>query len=172
MTLEEKREAIAGYCCEFGCDDCPVFPLVKIGNENCYSPGRDGIKDPNIERNYNLIFGGCNSESTGKRCGNCKHFEDLSSEDPVHCYECQNFDKWEPESNQESAENPYWERITAIAEKQRAKGMSKYGQGLEANPADIQARINHLQEELIDGLMYCEWIKEWVQETTKNAFED
>lgn len=68
--------------------------------------------------------------------------------------------------------NPYWERITAIAEKQRAKGVSKYGQGLEANPADILARINHLQEELIDGLMYCEWIKEWVQETTKNAFED
>lgn len=68
--------------------------------------------------------------------------------------------------------NPYWQRITALAEKQRAKGISKYGQGLEANPADILARINHLQEELIDGLMYCEWIKEWVQETTKNAFED
>lgn len=69
-------------------------------------------------------------------------------------------------------DNPYWQRITAIAEKQMAKGMSKYGQGLEANPADILERINHLQEELIDGLMYCEWIKEWVQETTKNAFED
>lgn len=66
-------------------------------------------------------------------------------------------------------ENPYWQRITAIAEQQRAKGMSKYGQGLEANPADILARINHLQEELIDGLMYCEWIKEWVQENLKNA---
>lgn len=66
-------------------------------------------------------------------------------------------------------DNPYWERITAIADKQRAKGMSKYGQGLEANPADILARINHLQEELIDGLMYCEWIKEWVQENLKNA---
>ena len=71
---------------------------------------------------------------------------------------------WTPKSG-----NPYWERITALADKQRAKGMSKYGQGLEVNPADILARINHLQEELIDGLMYCEWIKEWVQENLKNA---
>lgn len=104
-----------------------------------------------------------------KCCGNCKHFEELTSDDPVYCYECLNFDRWEPEFNQESTENPYWERITAIADKQREKGMSKYGQGLEANPADILARINHLQEELIDGLMYCEWIKEWVQENLKNA---
>ena len=60
--------------------------------------------------------------------------------------------------------NPYWERISAIAERQRAKGMGKYGFGLEANPADILERINHLEEELIDGLMYCEWIKDLVEE--------
>ena len=62
-------------------------------------------------------------------------------------------------------ENPYWHRITALAEKQRAKGISKYGQGLEANPADILARINHIQEELIDGLMYLEWAKEALTES-------
>ena len=56
--------------------------------------------------------------------------------------------------------NPYWEHIVCLAEQQRAKGMSKYGEGLEMNPADILERINHLQEELIDALMYCEWIKE------------
>ena len=56
--------------------------------------------------------------------------------------------------------NPYWERICAIAEKQREKGMDTYGQGLEDNPAEMMERIEHLQEELIDGLMYCEWIKE------------
>lgn len=59
--------------------------------------------------------------------------------------------------------NPYWERICNIAEHQRAKGMSKYGFGLEDNPAGIIERINHLEEELIDGLMYCEWIKEYVE---------
>ena len=169
MTMEEKREKIAEYCVEHGCVCCPVYPLVKDGKENCYSPGNDVVKDPNIERNYNLIFGGCKTEPVDKRCSTCKHFEELSSDDPVYCYECLNFDKWEPGFIQESTGNPYWERITAIADKQRAKGMSKYGQGLEANPADILARINHLQEELIDGLMYCEWIKEWVQENLKNA---
>ena len=55
--------------------------------------------------------------------------------------------------------NPYWERITEIAEHQRAKGIAEYGQGLEDNPADIARRITYLEEEMVDGLMYCEWIK-------------
>ena len=56
--------------------------------------------------------------------------------------------------------NPYWERICKLSERQRAKGMETYGQGLESNPAQLMERVNHLQEELIDGLMYCEWIKD------------
>lgn len=58
--------------------------------------------------------------------------------------------------------NPYWERICRLSERQRAKGMETYGQGLENNPAAITERLNHLEEELIDALMYCEWIKEWL----------
>ena len=61
-------------------------------------------------------------------------------------------------------QNPYWERICKLSERQRAKGMETYGQGLEMNPADIVKRINHLQEELVDALMYCEWIKDKVME--------
>lgn len=56
--------------------------------------------------------------------------------------------------------NPYWDRICAIAERQRAKGINTYGQGLEANHAEILNRINYLEEELVDALMYCEWIKD------------
>lgn len=56
--------------------------------------------------------------------------------------------------------NPYWENICAIAERQRAKGLATYGKGLEHNQADAIARIEHLQEELVDALMYCEWIKD------------
>ena len=56
-------------------------------------------------------------------------------------------------------DNPYWENICRIAQKQREKGLNTYGQGLEMNPADVVARINHLEEELVDALMYCEWIK-------------
>ena len=58
----------------------------------------------------------------------------------------------------------YWEKICELAEKQRRKGINKYGKGLEYNYSDAIARINHLQEELIDGLMYCEWIKEKLSE--------
>lgn len=61
-------------------------------------------------------------------------------------------------------DNPYWERICRLSEKQRAKGMETYGQGLENNPAAVIERIDHLEEELIDGLMYCEWIKDKIFE--------
>ena len=67
------------------------------------------------------------------------------------------------------SENPYWERICKLSDKQRAKGMETYGQGLEMNPADMLKRIEHLQEELIDGLMYCEWIKDKLMELDGNT---
>ena len=63
----------------------------------------------------------------------------------------------------EMANNPYWENICAIAEKQRAKGIATYGTGIEDNPADIITRIEYLEEELVDALMYCEWIKDSIR---------
>ena len=67
-----------------------------------------------------------------------------------------------PQEGCEPVDSLYWKRIESLAERQREKGMSKYGYGLEMNPADILERINHLQEELVDALMYCEWIKEGI----------
>ena len=58
--------------------------------------------------------------------------------------------------------NPYWSNICAIAEKQRSKGIQTYGTGIEENPADIITRIEYLEEELVDALMYCEWIKDYI----------
>ena len=69
-------------------------------------------------------------------------------------------------------ENPYWDRICAMSDRQRAKGLATYGQGLEANPADILKRLEHLQEELIDGLMCCEWIKEKILEIAPDIGKD
>ena len=87
-------------------------------------------------------------------CANCKYKSVLPCLKPcVICLDVGTRLLWEPEAN------PYWERIEALAERQRAKGMETYGQGLEDNPAQMRARIEHLEEELIDGLMYCEWIK-------------
>lgn len=57
--------------------------------------------------------------------------------------------------------NPYWERITQIANKQRDKGIKTYGRGLELyDTPDAISRIEYIQEELIDGLMYLEWLKD------------
>lgn len=103
----------------------------------------------------------CSGCAIEKQCdsimGCFADFDDVCKE----CYEIVvNHPRCEPEVH----ENPYWERINAIAEQQRAKGINKYGVGLESNPAAIMERINHLQEELIDGLMYCEWIKDHLKE--------
>ena len=62
--------------------------------------------------------------------------------------------------------NPYWERICQLADKQRAKGMKTYGKGLEDNPLSIIDRLEYLEEELIDALMYIEHIKSWVWNAT------
>ena len=58
--------------------------------------------------------------------------------------------------------NPYWQNIQGIAGRQRKKGIDTYGQGLEANPADIMIRMTYLEEELIDALMYIEWAKDYI----------
>ena len=64
--------------------------------------------------------------------------------------------------------NPYWERIAQMANKQREKGISTYGQGLEQNNIpDALKRIEYIQEELIDALMYMEWLKEKLEEGEK-----
>ena len=61
-----------------------------------------------------------------------------------------------------TADNPYWASIESIADRQRQKGIETYGQGLEANPADIITRLTYLEEELVDALMYIEWAKEYL----------
>lgn len=61
--------------------------------------------------------------------------------------------------------NPYWDSICEMAERQREKGLSTYGKGLEDNPMKIIDRLEYLEEELIDGLYYIEHIKEWLNGT-------
>ena len=56
--------------------------------------------------------------------------------------------------------NPYWERICAISNRQREKGINTYGQGLEDNHMSVITCMEYLEEELIDALMYIEHIKE------------
>ena len=53
----------------------------------------------------------------------------------------------------------YQRRIFERFHAQRKKGIGKYGQPLEDNPASRDERLEHLAQELTDGLMYIEWIK-------------
>lgn len=62
-----------------------------------------------------------------------------------------------------TGKNPYWDNVCAIAERQREKGIKTYGSGIEDNPAEIITRIEYLEEELVDALMYCEWIKDYIR---------
>lgn len=60
--------------------------------------------------------------------------------------------------------NPYWENITKIAEAQRSKGLKEYGMGIEENKLPVLTRIEYIEEELVDALMYLEWIKNGLKE--------
>ena len=100
-------------------------------------------------------------------CDDCKCIPN----DQMYCYS--GFDKTTEENYRRvfgeeptdaTDKNPYWERICAISARQREKGMKTYGQGLECNLDGISQRLEHLEEELVDALMYCEWIKDKVNE--------
>lgn len=54
----------------------------------------------------------------------------------------------------------YWNNICEMQKKQTEKGVRTYGQTLEENTSmtDIE-RLEYLEEELIDGLMYIEHLK-------------
>jgi hypothetical protein len=54
----------------------------------------------------------------------------------------------------------YWANVCEIQKRQTEKGLSKYGQRLEDNESlSPIERLEYLEEELIDGLMYIEHIK-------------
>ena len=58
--------------------------------------------------------------------------------------------------------NPYWDRITAIANRQRAKGVKEYGRGVEDDTAGINVRLDRIEEELVDTLMYLEHLRDGI----------
>jgi len=171
MTINEMEKVINEYCeskqkSDRACDDCKIERLCA------FVDGEFDINEKECRKAYEIITGtvehdgciGCkynNKEPDELPCSHCRGT--IIPVNPLYS-KCADF--YEPEEPKEP-ENPYWEKICKIADKQRSKGINKYGKGLEYNPADAIARINHLQEELIDGLMYCEWIKEKLTEGEK-----
>lgn len=54
----------------------------------------------------------------------------------------------------------YREQINALLDKQDVKGVSKYGTSLEQSDAEIGEKLQHLAEELVDGLRYVLWVQD------------
>ena len=104
----------------------------------------------------------------GRTCQNCKLYHAIPKTEVCYSEGADIERNYEilfgAEPEEETGDNPYWKAIEALAEKQRAKGISKYGQGLEMNPMTIIERLTYLEEELVDGLYYIEHIKAYLQE--------
>ena len=67
----------------------------------------------------------------------------------------------------------YWKNICEIQERQTQKGLSKYGQVLEENTSmQTTERIEYLQEELVDALMYLEHLKENIKEQSPEGVKE
>lgn len=100
------------------------------------------------------------TEETHDGCDGCKHQSKGVDEEPcASCKYCYG-DQYEKAG--------YWERVTEIQKRQTEKGIRTYGQKLEENNAmTIDDRLTYLEEELIDGLMYIEHLKEIIGEVLK-----
>lgn len=61
-------------------------------------------------------------------------------------------------------DDPFWVKLTEIAQKQREKGLKEYGKGIEGDTADELVRLTRIEEELIDALYYIEHLKSLYEE--------
>lgn len=62
-----------------------------------------------------------------------------------------------PNKVKQAGKPPYQVSVETLIDRQIKKGIDKYGVTLDQNTTlTAQQRVEHLEEELIDGLMYCE----------------
>lgn len=112
-----------------------------------------------------------------------KHYivsAEWTADNPEWCYVCNRYGTYDVHSAvfsehelvkyDEVEENPnkvkqagkplYQVSVEALIDRQIKKGIDKYGVTLDQNTTlTMKQRIEHLQEELVDGLMYCEHLK-------------
>lgn len=105
----------------------------------CYCNGRKGCVEPDVCP-LNCVRDECYSDDSAVE----KYYEILFG------------DKVEKTDGRPD----YWAEICKIQARQTEKGVKKYGQRLEDNEdLGVIERLEYLEEELIDGLMYIEHIK-------------
>lgn len=112
---------------------------------------------------------------TERNCKTCRYYNAVV---PGTCDKCDGyeFDKWAPAEEApsrpgETVMKPkYQAAVEDLIGRQVKKGLQKYGVTLEDNVTlTAEQRIEHLEEELIDGLMYCEHIKAVFEDSNLTA---
>lgn len=107
-------------------------------------------------------------------CVECEHSKLDDAEFP--CSECKNNPLTISDDDmfmKRAEKSVYAENVCAMIFKQMNKGVSKYGVLLEDNTTlSGEQRIEHLEEELIDGLMYCQHLKNSMRDNlTANDYQ-
>jgi hypothetical protein len=73
-----------------------------------------------------------------------------------------NDDRWTMDStykNNQIKKDPILQRVISIMELRSKKGINKYGTTLYDSKEDFEAFLTHLQEEMMDGILYIETLK-------------
>lgn len=76
--------------------------------------------------------------------------------------EMQNDDRWTMDStykNNQIKKDPIVQRVISIMELRSKVGIDKYGTTLYDSPDGFYQFLNHLQEELLDAILYIEKLK-------------
>ena len=104
-----------------------------------------------------------------KRCKKCKHYAVMYTDEP--CLSCDGESCFEyTDEETHFFGSKYKKGIDDLLNRQIQKGVSKYGQTLEDNVTlTTGQRIEHLEEELADAMMYCEHLKEAISGTNLTA---
>lgn len=112
--------------------------------------------DEVIQNHCDSVYNDCCICVLDKVCEKCGG--DYTS--PYYYKECKEAYEILTYGTKEKPTNPYWDRVCKLQDKQREKGIRTYGQGLEDNHEPVVKRIQHIEEELVDALMYLEWLKD------------
>lgn len=148
MSVEEKRGIIEEFCFPRSCGDCPLNCDERLARcPECHSCERD----EDIVENYKLLILGTEPSDLPLRAIQVE--EEQTPIEPAT--EAETSKEVEPDNKK------YWSRICDMQRAQTEKGVKHYGQILEDNTGmTVKERLEYLEEELIDALMYIEHIKE------------
>jgi hypothetical protein len=187
MDRQKVIDALNAYCDDTtGCANCKIgaSPHMLYCREHTFSETEDAdleilfkvaeLNIPDVEHKRALVENYCNNTDCDEcvlRVGgwehvvhfaddrNCLYIEGATEEELDRAIDLiQNAVKANVEPTEDRPD--YWANVCEIQKRQTKKGVEKYGRRLEDNEdLGVIERLEYLEEELIDGLMYIEHIK-------------